>query len=204
MSRTSQPHDTASEAEDEFETWWRSLWRIFAVQWTLTLNNLCFFLFVDRQIPQILEFIEGGRPESSQYYVSITDAWQMLSAVPFRSAFRNCLLPPKIPSLCCIVLLTFDGHHYDVGLIWPNLIRLLAWNYRYSISDSLHSQPDKNAYKIQLIPLQRREMDLMLIRMRRSFHTGSLLEIKFVTFSSSLKRINVDIWTVCWMFPVEQ
>lgn len=126
------------------------------------------------------------------------------SAVPFRSAFRNFLLPPNIPWLCCIVLLTFDGHHYDVGLIWPNLIRLFAWNYRYSISDSLHSRPDKNVYKIQLIPLQRRKMDLMMIRMRCSFHTGSLLEIKFVTFSYSLKRINVDIWTVWWMFPVKQ
>jgi len=202
MSRTSQPHDTASEAEDEFETWWRSLWRIFAVQWTL--NNLCFFLFVDRQIPQVFEFIEGGRLESSQYYVSIADAWQLLSAVPFRSAFRNFLLPPNIPWLCFIVLLTFDGHHYDVGLIWPDLIPLFAWNYRYSISGSLHSRPDKNAYKMQLIPLQRRKMDLMLIRIWRSFHTGLLLEIKYVTFSSSLKRINVDIWTVCWVFPVKQ
>jgi len=103
MSRTSQPHDTASEAGDEFETLWRSFWLIFAVQ--RTLNNLCFFLFTDRQIPQIFEFIEGGRPESSQYYVSIADAWQVLSAVLFRSAFRNCLLPPNVPWLCCIILL---------------------------------------------------------------------------------------------------
>lgn len=78
-------------------------------------------------------------------------------------------------------------------LIWPDLIRLFAWNYRYSISDSLHSQPDKNAYRIQLIPPQRRKIDLMLIRMRCSFHTGSLLQIEFVTFSCPLKRINVDL-----------
>ena len=202
MSRTSEPHDTASEAEDEFETWWRSLWHIFAVQWTFI--NVCFFLFIDRQIPQIFEFIEGGRPESSQYYVSIADTWWMLSPVSFRSAFRNCLLPSNILWLCCLVLLTFDVPHYDVGLIWPDFIRLFAWNYRYSISDSLHSRPDTNAYRIQLIPLQRRRMGLMLIRMQCSFHTGSLLEIKFVTLSSPLKRINVDLWTVCWMFPFKQ
>jgi len=64
-----------------------------------------FFLFIDRQIPQVFEFIEGGRPESSQYYVSIPAAWQVLSAVLFRGALRNCLLPPSIPWLCGFVLL---------------------------------------------------------------------------------------------------
>jgi len=193
MSRTTQPHHTASEAEDEFNTWWRNLWRIFAVQWTL--NNLCFLLFIDRQIPQIVEFIEGGGPESSQHYVSICQTlgrcWALYcygvrsEIALVRPTFRGCV--------ALFYYSTFDGHQNDVGLIWTDLIRLFAWNYRYSISDSLRSRPDKNACRIQLISPQRRKMDLMLIRMRCSFCTGSLLEITFVTFSCPLERMKVGL-----------
>jgi hypothetical protein len=141
MSRTSQPNHTASDAEDEFKTWWRSLWRMFAVQWTV--NNLCSFLFIDRQIPQIVEFIEGGGSESSQYYVSIARRLADVERCPISECVPK--LPWSVQHSVVVLSCFITQHSTDIKMMlaWYDLIWFGCSLEIIDIQFPIHYIPDQ-------------------------------------------------------------